>query len=143
MTTAKKPTTWFWILGVLLLIWNAMGAAAYLAQKLMPPQQMAMMPEDQRVFLEMTPSWVTAAFALAVWGGLTASVLMLLRKAFAYLMFIGSLFGVLAQMFYNFVIAGAYKIYGTQGLVMPIIVLLIATYSIYFTAKSKAQGVLT
>jgi len=143
MTTAKKPTTWFWILGVLLVIWNAMGATAYLAQKMMTPEQMAMMPEDQRVFLEMTPPWVTAAFALAVWGGLTATILMLLRKAFAYLMFIGSLFGILVQMFYNFVIAGAYEIYGPQGLLMPITVLLIATYSIYFTAKSKAQGVLT
>ena len=143
MTTAKKPTAWFWILSVLLLIWNAMGATAYLAQKLMTPQQMSMMPEDQRVLLEMTPPWVTAAFALAVWGGLAASILMLLRKAFAYLMFIGSLFGILVQMFYNFVIAGANEIYGPEGLVMPITVLLIATYSIYFTAKSKAQGLLT
>ena len=143
MTTSQKITTWFWVLGVLLLIWNGMGALAYLGQMLMSPGQMAMLPEDQRTLIEMTPSWVTSAFALAVWGGLTAAILMLLRKAFAHLMFMASLFGAVVQMCYNFFIAGAYDIYGPEGLLMPAMILSIGAYSIYYTGQCKEKGILT
>ncbi len=143
MTTSKKTTTWFWVLGVLLLIWNGMGVLAYLGQKLMTPGQMAMLPEDQRTLIEMTPAWVTSAFALAVWGGLMAAILMLLRKAFAHLMFMASLFGAVVQMCYNFFIAGAYDIYGPGGLLMPAMILIIGAYSIYYTGQCKEKGILT
>lgn len=142
MTTSQKTSTWFWVLGVLLLIWNAMGALAYLGQHLMTPEQMAILPEDQRTLLEMTPAWATSAFALAVWGGLVAAILMLLRKAFAHLMFMASLFGAVVQMIYNFFIAGAYDIYGPGGLVMPVMILIIGAYSIYYTGQCKDQGIL-
>ena len=143
MATSQKTTTWFWVLGVLLLIWNAMGTLAYLGQKLMTPGQMAMLPKDQRALIEMTPAWVTSAFALAVWGGLTAAILMLLRKAFAHSMFMASLFGAVVQMCYNFFIAGAYDIYGPEGLLMPAIILIIGAYSIYYTGQCKEKGILT
>ncbi|MEY2998111.1 MAG: hypothetical protein RIQ82_1492, partial [Bacteroidota bacterium] len=57
MNTSQKPTTWFWVLGVLLLIWNAMGAMAYLGQMLITPEQLAMIPDNQRELIESTPSW--------------------------------------------------------------------------------------
>jgi len=56
MENPQKPSTWFWILGVLLLIWNAMGAMAYLGQTLITLEQLAILPEDQRMFIENTPS---------------------------------------------------------------------------------------
>lgn len=142
MENPQKPSTWFWILVVLLLIWNAMGAMAYLGQTLITLEQLAILPEDQRMLIENTPSWVVSAFAIAVWGGLTASILMLLRKAFAHLWFIASMVGILGQMFYNFAIAGAYEVYGPGGLVMPVMVLFLGFYSIYYTKKAKDQGIL-
>ena len=143
MTTSQKITTWFWVLGVLLLIWNGMGALEYLNNVLVTPGEMAMKPEAERNLIEMTPSWVTSAFALAVWGGLMAAILMLLRKAFAHLMFMASLFGAVVQMCYNFFIAGAYDIYGPEGLLMPAMIIIIGVYSIYFTGQCKEKGILT
>ena len=143
MRTSQKITTWFWVLGVLLLIWNGMGALEYLNNVLVTPGEMAMKPEAERNLIEMTPSWVTSAFALAVWGGLMAAILMLLRKAFAHLMFMASLFGAVVQMCYNFFIAGAYDIYGPEGLLMPAMIIIIGVYSIYFTGQCKEKGILT
>ena len=143
MTTSQKITTWFWVLGVLLLIWNGMGALEYLNNVLVTPGEMAMKSEAERNLIEMTPSWVTSAFALAVWGGLMAAILMLLRKAFAHLMFMASLFGAVVQMCYNFFIAGAYDIYGPEGLLMPAMIIIIGVYSIYFTGQCKEKGILT
>ena len=143
MRTSQKITTWFWVLGVLLLIWNGMGALEYLNNVLVTPGEMAMKSEAERNLIEMTPSWVTSAFALAVWGGLMAAILMLLRKAFAHLMFMASLFGAVVQMCYNFFIAGAYDIYGPEGLLMPAMIIIIGVYSIYFTGQCKEKGILT
>lgn len=142
MNTTNKPNTWFWVLGTLFLIWNTLGAIAYLGQELMTLEQMEMLPEGQRMLIENTPPWVTSAFAIAVWGGLTASILMLLRKAFAYLWFIASMVGILGQMCYNFIIAGAYDIYGPEGLVMPVMIIIIGVYSIYYTGRCKQKGIL-
>jgi hypothetical protein len=142
MKQSQKTAKWFWVLGVLLVIWNAMGCLAYLGQKLMTPEQMAALPEDQLTFIEMTPAWITTAFALAVWGGLLASILMLLRKSFAHSMFIASLIGVIIQTGYNFFIAGAYQVFGPEGLVMPVVVLSIGIYCIYFTRQCKDNGLL-
>ena len=142
MHNTQKTTNWFWVLGVLFFIWNAWGAKEYLGQALITPEQLASYPEDQRALLEMTPAWVTSAFAIAVWGGLVGAILMLLRKAFAQLMFMASFVGVLVQMFYNFFIAGAYDVYGPGGLIMPIMVLIIGIYSIYYTGQCKANGIL-
>jgi hypothetical protein len=143
MKPVQKTPAWFWIMAVILVVWNAMGVLAYLGQHLMTPEQMALMPEDQRALLEMTPAWATSAFAIAVWGGLMAAILMLLRKAFAHLMFMASMFGAVVQMGYNFFIAGAYDIYGPGGLLMPAMILIIGAYSIYYTGQCKEKGILT
>ena len=83
MTNSTKPTTSYWIISVLALLWNLMGVAVYLGQALMTDDMKAMLPEDQLAIIENTPAWATAAFAIAVWFGLLACILLLARKKIA------------------------------------------------------------
>ncbi len=98
-----KPPVWFWIVGVIALIWNGMGVKAYLDQAYMTPEKLAALPNpDQAMYSIEYPAWVTAAFAVAVFGGTIGSILLLFRKKSAYFVFVVSLVGILAQMTYAF-----------------------------------------
>jgi len=87
-TDATKPGTSFWVVAIIALIWNGMGAAAYLSTVTMSQETLDALPEAQRNIITSTPSWATGAFALAVWGGLVASLLLLMRKKLATPVFI-------------------------------------------------------
>jgi hypothetical protein len=76
--------------------------------------------------MESTPSWVTAAFAIAVWGGLLGSLALLLRKKWSKPVFLISLLAILGQMAYSIFMTNAAEIYGTlQGIVLPMLVIFI------------------
>lgn len=84
MNIKKKPTTKFYSIAVLALIWNLMGVGAYLIQAFMTEEMIATLPEEQQAeFLVEHPAWYTALFALAVFGGALACILLLARKKMA------------------------------------------------------------
>ena len=61
-----KVPTWFWVVAVLALLWELMGVAAYLSDVSMTDADLAKLPDGQRQLYAMMPSWVTAAYAIAV-----------------------------------------------------------------------------
>jgi peptidoglycan/LPS O-acetylase OafA/YrhL len=144
MATHKiKPSTSFWIIGVIALIWNLLGVMAYLGQAFMPDEIKAALPEEQMNMLTNTPAWVTAAFAIAVWGGFLASMLLLARKKIAKRIFEISLLGIIVQLIYNFFIANGYEIYGATGLIMPVLTVLFGIYLIGHSKRCIRERLLT
>ena len=144
MTESKnKPTTSFWVIGIVALIWNLMGVFAYLQQAYMTAEDLSALPIEEQALYENIPAWVTAAFALAVFGGALGCVLLLLRKKLATLVFIISFVSILAQMTYNLFMSKAMEVYGPGGMIMPVMVIVIGAYLIWYSKKMEAQGVLT
>ncbi len=135
-----KAPTFYWIISSVALLWNAMGCLAYIGQKMMPPEVLEAMSEAERNLHLSTPSWVTAAFAIAVWFGLLGSILLLLRKAMAHPILVISLVGIVVQQFWIFFISDSLEVYGAEQSIMPIVVLLFAIYLIIFTRKAKASN---
>lgn len=138
--TPNKPATWFWIVSIIALIWNLLGAMAYIMQVTMSPEALAALPPEQRELMETTPAWATGAFAIAVWGGTLASVLLLLRKKLATTVFIISFAGVVVQMFHSFFMSKSIEVYGPGGLIMPIMIIIICIYLIWMSRKATAAG---
>ena len=91
-----KPHWSFWLLGAITLLWNVMGAINFIVQ--FNTEIVAAYRESERVIIADRPVWATAAFALAVFGGALGSLLLLLKKRFAYPVFIVSLLGVIVSM---------------------------------------------
>ncbi len=139
-TTSNKPATWFWIVSTLALVWNLMGAMAYLAQVTMSPETLQALPENERALMESTPAWATGAFAVAVWGGTLGSILLLLRTKLASLVFILSFVGILVQMVHAFGMSKSIEVYGPGGMIMPTMVLIIGAGLIAFSRKATANG---
>jgi uncharacterized membrane protein len=140
MTTTANVPTWFKVTAIIALIWNLLGVIAYLGQAFMPPELLEAMPEAERALYENTPAWVTAAFATAVWGGALGSLLLILRKSAAVQVLIISLIGIAVQLSWNLFFGKTMEVYGPGSMVMPIMVLLIGIYLVFFAKSSKSKG---
>lgn len=140
---SNKPATFFWVIGVLALIWNALGVIAYLGQKLMTDEMKVMIPADQLEIIEKTPAWATAAFAVAVWFGLLGCIVLLMQKKIATTLFIISIIGVLTQLVYNLFLTNAIEVFGNQSLLQPLITVSVSIYLIWHAKKCAGEGILT
>ena len=140
MTTTNKPKVAYWIIAIIALIWNAMGVMAYLAQAYMSDEAKALLTEAQRELYDNQPAWYTAAFALAVFGGLLGSLSLLMRKKWAIPLFLISLLGIIAQMVYNFFLSNNMDSYGPGGYIMPIMVIIIGIFLYMYSKKAKTNG---
>ncbi len=132
------PTS-FWVISIVSLLWNLMGAMAYVRQA----YRMDPLDPAQQALLDSTPAWATGAFAIAVFAGVLGCVALLMRKQFAVPLFMASLAGVVIQQINNFFLSDAISVYGAQAIVFPIIVLAIAVYLIYYSRSATAKGWLT
>lgn len=140
MTTTNKPKALYWIIAIIALVWNAMGVMAYLAQAYMTDDAKALLPEAQRELYENVPAWATAAFAIAVFGGLLGSIALILKKKWAISIFLISLFGIIVQMVYNFFLSDNMEVYGPGGYIMPIMVIIIGIFLYMYSKKAKSNG---
>lgn len=139
MSETIKAPTWFTVVAAVMLLWNLLGVMAYIAQVTMTPEALAALSEAERQLYETTPVWATAAYAIAVNGGVLGCLLLLLRKNLAALFLQLSLVAVIVQMAYSIYIPESYEVYGPAGFIMPVMVLIIAIYLVTLAAKAKAR----
>ena len=142
MNNRQKPNAFFWIIGILALLWNIMGVVAYLGQAFMTDEVLNKLPEADQEWYNNVPAWVTAAFAIAVFAGLIACIGLLLRKKWAVSLFVLSFIGVLVQQIYNFFIQDFVELTG-QRLYMPIIIVIIAGFLMWYSKGLKEKGILS
>ncbi len=140
MTVRINPPKWFWLVSILALIWNILGVIAYLSQVYASPEAIEALPQIERDLLDSSPSWVTAAFAIAVWAGTLGCILLLLRKVMAHFVLVISLIGVVVQMSWVFFVSNSLEVYGPGQSVMPIFVLIVGLLLILFARKGKAKS---
>ncbi|CAN7230979.1 hypothetical protein LJR168_003260 [Pseudoxanthomonas sp. LjRoot168] len=139
-TTATKRSVGYWIVAVFALVWNLIGVAMWYLQVSMTPEQLAAMPEAQRQVYEGTPGWINIVFAVAVFGGVLGALGLLMKKRWAGTMFLLSLIALLVQMIGAYVVTPAWAAYGPVGLMMPVVLLLIALFLLWYANKAKARG---
>ena len=139
-TTATKRSVGYWIVAVFALVWNLIGVAMWYLQVSMTPDQLAAMPEAQRQVYEGTPGWINIVFAVAVLGGVLGALGLLMKKRWACTMFALSLIALLVQMIGAYVVTPAWAAYGPVGLVMPVVLLLIALFLLWYANKAQARS---
>ena len=136
-----RPTTNFWIIGGAALVWNLIGLLFYISEVTATPEAMAeSFSQAQIDFLVGNPVWVTAAFAIAVNAGAIGSLFLLLRKAWAVPMFALSLAGVLVQNTHAFGLANGLEVWGTNGLILPAVVIVIAVALLLYSQSTRKRG---
>ena len=132
--------SWFSVVAWVAFIWNLLGVMAFAAQMMMTPEMLATLPEVERKLYESTPMWATIAFACAVLGGATGSLLLALKKAISFPVLVISLVGVIIQMYHSFFVIEAIEVYGPGQVIMPAMVLFIAIGLVWLSSDAKNKG---
>ncbi|MDH5367446.1 MAG: hypothetical protein OEW67_10695 [Cyclobacteriaceae bacterium] len=135
-TVTSKISTWFWVITVIMLLWNLVGIISFLQHITIPDEVLQNLPDNERELYENYPLWTTIAFALAVFGGFIGCIYLLLKKKFAKPILIISLIAVVMQMYHSIFIAKAMDVYGPGAAVMPIMVILIALFLVWLASFS-------
>lgn len=100
----------------------------------MTDETLAALPESNQLYYSNLPAWVTAAFAIAVFGGFLGAIGLLWRKKWAYFLFVVSLVAIIVQQIHSFFIQEYIEISGEQ-VILPAVTLTIAVYLVYFSNK--------
>ena len=97
----KAPAP-YWAMAVLSLIWNGFGAFDFVMTNIRDPAYIADFAPEMVQAIDGMRYWVTAAWALGVWGAVAGSIFLLLRSRLARQTFGVSLLGLAATTFYQF-----------------------------------------
>ena len=138
--TSSGPPRSFYIIGIVALIWNLIGVMAYVMQVTMSDAAMAELPAEQQAFIQNSPVWVTAAYAIAVNAGALGCVLLLVRQSWAFLVLVVSFAGIVIQNLYGYFMGGAVDVYGAAGVGLSVAVLAIGAFLIWYAKDATDKG---
>ena len=128
----RPPASYYIIAGVF-LVWNIIGLLFYYQQMTLTPEAIASMGPEIAAFMEATPVWANAGYAIAVNAGVVASILLLLRNSWALHLYVLSFLGVLIQDLDAFVLRDVAGVFGNFAYYLPSIVIIICIAEIWYT----------
>jgi hypothetical protein len=138
-TSAGKTPVHLWIVGVLSLLWNAGGAFDYLMTQTHNEAYMSKFTEAQLEFFYGLPAWAVSMWAIAVWGGVAGSLLLLFRKGVAVWIFLISFLAMVGSMIHNYGIANGFEVMGDAFSVVFSILIFVVSAFLYLYARAMAK----
>lgn len=138
-----KPPVLFWLLGGLFLLWGLMGCGMYLAEVMMSDEAYGeAFGADLLAVRDVYPVWAIAGYASAVWSGLLAAILFLLRKRLSAVIFVFSLLAAIIGFIPSFTNSVLREAAGPSFWVMPLIVVVLGSFEVWYSRKQSAKGIL-
>jgi hypothetical protein len=136
---ARAPG-WFRLLAVLGLAWNGFGVYMYLSKVGMFGDPLAGLDLAHRDLAATVPSWVTAAFAVAVFAGLIGTLLLVMLKRLAKPVLVLSLLAVLVQCGWIVGMSNARAVEGNMALMMPGLITIVALLLVWLAMVGDRKG---
>jgi hypothetical protein len=132
-----------WIVGILALLWNAFGCYDYLMSVTANAAYLAKMPADAVAYERALPAWLTAFWALGVWGGLAGAVLLLMRSRHSVLAFVLSLLGAVIGLGYQmFMTVRPASMSAGAGAIIPWVIIAVAAFQLWYGWSMDKKGAL-
>ena len=131
-----------WVVGILAVLWNCVGAANYVLTQFRVEAVMSQYTPEQLDYYYGFPAWAIAFWALAVWGGLLGSFLLLMRKRIAEPILLVSLVSMVINSIYAYAMSNGMEIQGTGGFMFSVLIFVIALGLWLYARAMKGRGVL-
>lgn len=133
--TPRPIAGWYMAAAIASLLFMGLGCVAYLSHVLADPNSL---PLDQRAAYAAEPTWVTGAYAVAVWVGLAGTVLLVMKRKPAEWALLVSLVAVLVWFAGLLVVAPLRNAMSANDLLVAIVVTAL-TWTIYWFARHSRQ----
>jgi hypothetical protein len=143
MQNSVKAPVHFWIIGVVSLLWNSVGAFDYSASQLKLDFYMSQFTPEQLAYFSGFPAWAIGAWAVGVWGSLLGSLALLLRKSWAVVLFGASLLGLAVTTVYNYVLTDGIEAMGEGGAMFTAVIWVIALFMFFYALTMAKRGILS
>jgi len=117
--------------------WEIIGCAMYLMQVRVDP---ASLPVDQRALWNAAPSWMVAAYAVAVWAGLVGAILLVMRRRLAEKVLLVSLIAVLVQFSALLLVPELRNLTTSDALFLPFMIIVVCYVIWHFAFTSRRAG---
>jgi len=130
-----------WIVGILSLLWTAMGAFDYTATQLRLGFYVDKMPPDQLAYVARFPAWAVAMWAFGVWGAFVGAIGLLLARRWAVWAFAVSLLGLAFNTLYVRVLSGPNPM-AKAGVAFTAVIWVIAILQLVYAVRQNQRGVL-
>lgn len=125
-----------------ILAWNLIGCVAFAAQATMDRAGLAKSDPMTAAAFEAMPTWVWAAYGLAVGAGTLAATALFLRRKVSVPLFVLSLAGEIAQFGWTFLGFGLMGKKGPETLIFPLVIVAITLASLIYSRKRALDGTL-
>ena len=129
---ARAPG-WLKVVAALGLLWNLFGVYQYL-------MTVGIVPGADEAAAGAMPSWVTGAFAVAVFGGALGCLGLLMLKRWSKLLLLVSLLGVLAMDLWMFVLTGLSASMPPAELGVTVAVVVVALFLAWLSYSADRKG---
>jgi hypothetical protein len=141
---AKPTMPWHaWILGGIFLLYS-LAAAFDSAMSLSQGEtyfKASGMSEMQIAYFSNLPFWVTLGVTICIWGGLLASIALLMRKSISKNLFFIAVVGNSLYLFYAYLLSDGILAMGVLWL-MPIIITALMIAMIFYCRRLVTRQVL-
>ncbi len=131
-----------WIIGIISLLWNCVGAFDYLMTQTENEAYLASFTQEQLDYFYGFPTWVVSFWALAIWSSVLGSILLLLRKRLATPVFLVSFVAMVVTTIHNYGFSDAMAISGAGGLAFAAMIFVISLCLWLYSRAMGARGVL-
>ncbi|MEO9463552.1 MAG: hypothetical protein ABJ242_12555 [Marinomonas sp.] len=138
--TDRTKTPWhLWVVGILTLLWNAVGGFSYTMTRLGKLQDLGMTP-DQIAYFDSYPIWANTFWALGVWGAIAGSLLLLLKSRHAVTAIIIATVGLIGTTVFQHILTETPE--ELKNAPLSIAIWATTLFMLWYAHRQKAAGVL-
>lgn len=141
-SSRRRTPLHLWVVGIMALLWNAVGAFDYVATQLRLESYTGQFTQEQLAYFDAIPAWAVAAWAIAVWFALFGSVALLLRRRVAYMLFLVSLVAMLVSTLNTFLLSDGAAIMGSGGVIFSGMIVAIGVLLLWYSKIMMDRDVL-
>jgi hypothetical protein len=146
--TDSKPSIWFWMMSIVLLVWALGGSSIYIAYFVETPEEFAATAESAANaqaygnYISNIPVWAIAVGVIAAAARLLGAIGLLARRAWALPLYVISLIFFLAALYRAFVLANVASVMSPSHIGVEITFVALSVFAIWFARKNKSIGIL-
>lgn len=134
----------YWVVGLVALLWNGYAAYDYFMSKTggVDYLRKSGMTDAQIAHMQSYPAWMTAVWAVGVWGAFAAALLLLARMRYAVHVFALSLAAFVVMLVYTYLLSDGGAVMGQQGMIFNAVILAGCVFFTWYAWTMTKRGVL-